>query len=55
MYNQNKDKTTEKSSTILSFFKQVFDPKNNCDCDWAFATNLDLDHIMQTYVKRWRL
>ena len=53
----NKDKTTEKGSTILSFLKQVFDPKNNRDCDWAFATNLeaDLDHIIRTYKKRWRI
>ena len=54
----NKDKTTERGSTTIAFLKQVFDPKSERDYDWAFATNLeevDLDPIIQTYKKRWRI
>jgi len=54
----NKDKTTQKGSTTLAFLKQVFDPKSERDYDWTFATNLeevDLDHIIGAYKKRWRI
>jgi hypothetical protein len=54
----NKDKTTKRGSTTLAFLKQVFDPKSERNYDWAFATDLeevDLDRILQTYKKRWRI
>ena len=54
----NKNKTTYKYENILIFLKEIYDPKNDKEYDWVFATNLeefDLDTTVQTYKKRWRI
>jgi len=54
----NRNKTTKHGKTTLAFLKQVYDKKANRNFDWSFATNMnevDLDTIIQTYKKRWRI
>ncbi len=43
---------------MLAFLKQIFDKKSEKFYYWAFATNqstIDLDYIIPTYKKRWRI
>jgi hypothetical protein len=57
-YTVNKEKTVFKGKTTLAFLKQIFDKKSEKFYDWAFATNqsaIDLDYIIPTYKKRWRI
>lgn len=52
------DKTTIKGQTYQAFLKQIFCKPLDKDLDWAFATNvedLELDGIIKTYKKRWRI
>jgi hypothetical protein len=54
----NKNKTSYVQEHILIFLKQIYDPKSEKEYDWVFATNLenmDLEKIVQTYKKRWRI
>ena len=47
-----------KGKTMLAFLKQIFDKKSEKFYYWAFATNqstIDLDYIIPTYKKRWRI
>ena len=54
----NKDKTTKNGHTTMAFLKQIYDGRTNKNYDWAFATNMgaiDLNEIIRTYKKRWRI
>lgn len=54
----NKNKTTLRGETTLAFLKQIYDKKAEKSFDWTFATNIDnmnLDGIIKTYKKRWRI
>lgn len=54
----NKNGTTYKGETLLSFLRQVYDPRSEKSYDWVFATNMEdvaLSNIIQTYKKRWRV
>lgn len=54
----NKDKSKFKGETYLAFLKEIYDPKSKKDYDWVFATNvedIDLNEIIKTYKKRWRI
>lgn len=53
-----RNKTTVRGDTTLAFLKQIYDKRSDKNYDWAFATNMneiDLDHIIQSYKKRWRI
>lgn len=57
-YKLNRDKSTYKFESRLAFLKQIFDGKLKKNLDWVFATNVDdieLDGIIGTYKKRWRI
>jgi len=54
----NINKTVLKGETTLALLKQIFDEKSDKAYDWAFATNqteIDLDHIIASYKRRWRI
>jgi len=54
----NKDKTKYPGQTYLAFLKQIYDRKSEKNYDWVFATNteeIQLDEIIKTYKKRWRI
>ncbi len=61
IYNEfkiNKNKSYFKSENILIFLKEIYDKRSNRSYDWVFATNmndLDLDTLIKTYKKRWRI
>jgi len=61
IYNEfkvNKDKSKYSGENILVFLKQIYDEKSDSNYDWVFATNvedIDLDNIIKTYKKRWRI
>jgi len=54
----NKDKSKYAGENILIFLKQIYDPRNEKNYDWVFATNVEevlLNNIIITYKKRWRI
>jgi len=54
----NKNKIVIRGETTLALLKQIFDKRTEKSYDWAFATNqteINLDYIIQTYKKRWRI
>src|SRR3989344_2287042 len=54
----NKNKSKYPGENILVFLKQIYDPKNEKNYDWVFATNIEeilLENIISTYKKRWRI
>ena len=54
----NKDKSKYSGKNILIFLKKIYDKKSEKEYDWVFATNiedLELDTIIKTYKKRWRI
>jgi hypothetical protein len=61
IYNEfkvNKDKSEYPGENIMIFLKQIYDKKSDNEYDWVFATNIEdveLDNVVQTYKKRWRL
>lgn len=61
IYNEfkvNKDKSKYPGENILVFLKKIYDKKSEKEYDWVFATNiedLELDVIIKTYKKRWRI
>lgn len=53
-----KNKTTLRGETTLAFLKQIYDKRAEKNFDWTFATNvddIDLETIIKTYKKRWRI
>lgn len=58
IYELNKDKTCYEFESKLVFLKSIFTKSLDKEIDWLFATNLEeiqLDTIIQTYRKRWRI
>ena len=53
----NRDKSNFDFQYYLSFMKQIYSKKCDTNFDWVFATNvlIDLDEIIKTYRKRWRI
>ncbi len=54
----NKDKTKYYGETLLTFLKEIYDPRSDKEYDWIFATNVKevvLSNIIKTYKKRWRI
>lgn len=52
------DKNAVKGQTYQAFLKQIFCKRLEKDLDWAFATNaenIELEGIIKTYKKRWRI
>ena len=57
-YKLNRDKSYYKFESRLAFLKQIYDGKLDKNLDWVFATNVgdvDIDGIIATYKKRWRI
>lgn len=57
-YELNRDKTYYEFDSNLVFLKSIFTKSINKEIDWVFVTNLEkiqLDTIIQTYRKRWRI
>lgn len=57
-YKLNRNKSVYKFESKLAFLKQVFDKKLEKNLDWVFATNvknIQLNEIIKTYKKRWRI
>ena len=57
-YKLNRDKSCYKFESRLAFLKQIFCKELNKNLDWVFATNvedIELDDIIRTYKKRWRI
>lgn len=57
-YKLNRDKTCYRFESRLAFLKQIFNKELNKNHDWVFATNvkdIELDEIITTYKKRWRI
>jgi len=57
-YKLNINKTYHEFESKLAFLKSIFTKNLNKEIDWIFATNLEeiqLDTIIQTYRKRWRI
>ncbi len=57
-YKLNRDKSNYKFESRLAFLKQIYAVKLEKNIDWVFATNLEeieLDNIIVTYKKRWRI
>ncbi len=57
-YELNTDKTCYEFESKLIFLKSIFTKSLDKEIDWLFATNLEeiqLDTIIQTYKKRWRI
>jgi len=57
-YELNKNKTYYEFESKLVFLKSIFTKSLDREIDWLFATNLEdiqLDTIIQTYRKRWRI
>lgn len=61
IYNEfkiNKNKSKYLGENILIFLKEIYDKKSDKEYDWVFATNveeIELDNILKTYKKRWRI
>jgi hypothetical protein len=61
IYNEfkvNKDKSKYPGENVLVFLKEIYDKKSDKEYDWVFATNveeIELDTIIKTYKKRWRI
>jgi hypothetical protein len=53
----NRDKSNFDFQYYLTFMKQIFSKKCDTHFDWVFATNIiiELDEIIKTYRKRWRI
>ena len=59
IYNEFKVERTRKvGENLLTFLKQIYDPKSEKSYDWVFATNVKellLNNIIVIYKKRWRI
>jgi hypothetical protein len=59
IYNEFKvERTRNSGENLLTFLKQIYDPRSEKSYDWVFATNVEgvlLDNIIATYKKRWRI
>jgi len=59
IYNEFQVERTRKSGeNLLTFLKQIYDPKSDKKYDWVFATNVEeilLENIIAIYKKRWRI
>ena len=58
IYGLNKDKTKHEFESKLVFLKSIFSKRLDKEIDWLFATNIEglqLDTLIQTYRKRWRI
>jgi len=61
IYNEftvNKDFSKYSKEHILSFLKEIYDPKSKKSYDWVFATNVEqiiLENLVLLYKKRWRI
>ena len=59
IYNEFKvEKTRKSGENLLTFLKQIYDPKSDKKYDWVFATNVEeilLENIIAIYKKRWRI
>lgn len=61
IYNEfkvNKNQSQYPGENILIFLKQIYDPRNEKNYDWVFATNIEeilLENLIVTYKKRWRI
>lgn len=61
IYNEfavNKNFSKYPGKNILVFLKQIYDPKQEKNYDWVFATNVKkllLEKIVKTYKQRWRI
>ena len=61
IYNEfevNKNQSKYMGENILIFLKQIYDPRNEKNYDWVFATNVEeilLKNIIAMYKKRWRI
>jgi len=61
IYNEfevNKNKSNYLGENILTFLKQIYDPKSEKNYDWVFATNVEellLENLIVLYKKRWRI
>ncbi|MDI6738249.1 MAG: transposase [Nanoarchaeota archaeon] len=57
-YEFNSNKTTYRFNSYLAFLKSIFSKRLDKELDWVFATNVEeiqLDEIIRTYRKRWRI
>ncbi|MCK5283722.1 MAG: transposase [Nanoarchaeota archaeon] len=53
-----KNKTKYEFDFLFAFLKKIYDKKSDKEYDWVFATNIEeieLDTIIRTYKKRWRI
>ena len=58
IYELNKDKTYYEFESNLIFLKSIYNKSLDKEIDWVFVTNVEeiqLDTIIQTYRKRWRI
>lgn len=58
VYELNINKSTYEFESKLAFLKSIFSKRLDTEIDWVFATNVEeinLDEIIQTYRKRWRI
>ena len=61
IYNEfkvNKNFGNHRGENILSFLKQIYDPRSEKNYDWVFATNVEellLENLVIIYKKRWRI
>lgn len=61
IYNElkvNKNSSKYAGENLLTFLKQIYDPKSDKKYDWVFATNVGgilLDNVIAIYKKRWRI
>ena len=56
--NVRKHQTKYEFDFIFSFLKKIYDKKSDKEYDWVFATNIEdlqLDNLIKTYKKRWRI
>ncbi|MFH1229561.1 MAG: transposase [Candidatus Aenigmatarchaeota archaeon] len=57
-YEFNRDKSNFEFESNLAFLKGIFSKRLDKELDWVFVTNvadIDLNTIIQTYRKRWRI
>lgn len=61
IYNEfkvNKSFSKYSGENLLTFLKQIYDPKSDKRYDWVFATNIKeliLENMIAIYKKRWRI
>jgi len=57
-YNFKKDMSKFYGEKYITFLKEIYDPRNDKNYDWIFATNVEsvaLSDILVEYKKRWRI